>query len=142
MALPRSRSAHFTIGRPGLIQDRYRRIYEEELLGIYARIAEKSEDLIETYGGLEAELAERVRALMPEMRAGEAAGALRNVAVSKAVSIDKASVIRGRPTEIREERTMVDVARSLQRFAGIVKVNPELIAGTAEEIPERAEGES
>jgi hypothetical protein len=75
----------------------------------------------------------------------DTAGAIRNVSVAKAVNIDKASVIRGRPTEIAAEADVTELLRALNSFGGVVKVNPVLlgeepeIESTAEEEPDASE---
>jgi hypothetical protein len=55
------------------------------------------------------------------MRVDQAAGALRNVAVTKAVNIDKASVIRGRPTELRAHIDVTDILRRLSA-QGVIEI--------------------
>lgn len=106
---------------------------------VYAEIAEQSEDLAQTLAELEREVADRVRETLPDMRPGEAASALRNVTVSKAVNIDKASVIRGRPTEIHQDLSIAQLIAQMEaQFGNVVTFAPELKAtheSTAEEIP-------
>ena len=116
---------------------RYEQITEEILPTVYAEIAQKSEDLAARMVKAEEALMDRVNEKAGELKGHEAASALRNVSTAKAINIDKASIIRGRPTEIREERTMADVARSLERFKGIVNVvNRDVIESSAVEEPD------
>jgi hypothetical protein len=65
----------------------------------------------------------------PDLSPRDTAGALRNVSVSKAVNIDKASAIRGRPSEITANIDVTDLLCSLaNNYGGIVKVNPMLLS--------------
>jgi hypothetical protein len=137
-AIPRDTLNNWVRGKH---RARYERIVEEILPTIYAGIAQRSEDLATRMAEVEEELLERVKARADELKPHEAASSLRNVTVAKAVNIDKAGLIRGRPTEIGEERTLVEVARALERFEGIVKINTEVLEGTAEEVEEAAAAE-
>jgi uncharacterized Ntn-hydrolase superfamily protein len=122
----------------GAHANRYEQLQAGVLPAVYGRIAERAENIAERLADLEEDAADRVAELLPDMKAGEAAGALRNVSVSKAVNIDKASVVRGRPTEIREDRSIEQTLRALARFMPEIKASPlaQAIDTTAEEIPE------
>jgi hypothetical protein len=67
---------------------------------IYDRIAESSERMVEDVCEFEAQLVERMGEQAAELSPRDTAGALRNVSTAKAINIDKASVIRGRPAQI------------------------------------------
>ena len=109
----------------------YSRIEAQVLPTVYGNIAAECEDIARSMVTAERELLERVSDTAGELKPAEAAGALRNLSTAKAINLDKAGVIRGRPTEIREDRTMVEVLRSLERFPGIVKVRTELVDADA-----------
>lgn len=113
----------------------YQQIVEQELPQVYAAIAERCEDLALEQAEVEAVALEKLRQDLPSMDGRDVSNALRNLATSKAINIDKASVVRGRPTEIREDRTLVEVARSLNQYAGVVKVTGEVVESTAQELP-------
>ena len=106
--------------------DEYKRIVEKELPRVYGEIAERCEDLALTESAIEEELALKLQAEMHEMKPSDVSTALRNMAVAKAVNIDKASLVRGRPTAITERRDASELLRSLaNRFGGMVKVDAE-----------------
>ena len=110
-----------------LYAERYAQIKRELMPAIYDRIAERSENVVEDLADLEDQLVDQLRRQAPELAPRDTAGALRNVAVSKAVNIDKASVIRGRPTEITAHADVTDILKSLKRdYGNVVKVAPEL----------------
>ncbi len=61
---------------------------------------------------------------------------IRRRPVSKAVNIDKAAVIRGRPTEITAHADVTDIPKSLKRdYGNVVKVAPELATELVDEAP-------
>lgn len=112
----------------------YAQICEDELPKRYAAIADQSEALALEYGRLEEEAMEHVRAAIPELSPRDIGGFIRNLATARAIHVDKASMVRGRPTEIREDKSFTELLRGLSQFAGIVKVNAEAIEGSAKEI--------
>jgi hypothetical protein len=113
----------------GTHENRYLEIQQQELPRIYARIAEQSEQLVDELSRAEWELLEKLRTETPNLKPGDVAGALRNVTVSKAVNFDKASLARGRPTEIHETRQLTEILRSLTATAAA-----KVIDSTAEEL--------
>ena len=88
--------------------ERYRQIHREVMPAVYDRIAERSEALVDELADLEGQFARQMRRQGPELAPRDTAGALRNISVSKAVNIDKASLIRGRPNEIRATADITD----------------------------------
>jgi hypothetical protein len=87
------------------------------------------------YGGrrsqeLEAEIVEKLWDSLNDLKPAELANALRNVGVSKAINLDKAQLMRGKPTEIVERRDADQLIRTLQA-AGVIHVDSD-----AEEIEE------
>lgn len=115
--------------------DRYEQIHEHELAGIHRRQAGRNEELVDYLTDIEWKVAKRVENSLPDMRSDQAASALRNVAVAAAVNQDKALLLRGQPTAIREDRTVGELLRYLTS-TGVVTVDPALLEGTAEEIPD------
>jgi len=104
--------------------ERYSRVCDEVLPRVYGAMAQQSEDAAMRLAEVETQLAERMSEESDNLKAGEVAGALRNVTVAKAVNVDKASLIRGRPTAITERRDASELLRSLaSRFSGMVKVD-------------------
>ena len=55
------------------------------------------------------------------MRVDQAAGALRNVAVTKAVNIDKAPSFAAAPTELRAHIDVTDILRRLSA-QGVIEI--------------------
>jgi hypothetical protein len=107
---------------------RYERLRTEAMDRVYAAMAGEMEELFAEEVQLERELVARMRSEAPNLKPGEVSGALRNVGVTKALNVDKANIIRGRPSQITEKRTYVEVIDKLQQFG--------LIEGEAEEIPQ------
>lgn len=120
----------------GTHSDRYTELTTEYLSERYERFAQESEDLVGFLTELEWKLA---RALKSKVDSGDLeprdiANALRNTSTSKGINTDKATVTRGRPTEIRRNEGAADVLRVLaQKFPQIVTVNQALLESTAEE---------
>jgi hypothetical protein len=93
-------------------------------------MAEQMEALFAAEVDLEWELIEKFREELPNLKAGEVAGALRNVGVSKALNVDKSAPLRGRPNEVVAHVSAEEALRKLKRFKGVV------IESTAEEVEE------
>jgi hypothetical protein len=113
----------------------YQQLVEEELPQVYAAIAERCEDLALAQADVEAKLLAKLEGDLDKLDARDLASSLRNVNVAKAVNIDKASLVRGKPTEIREDRSLTEVARALSKYASVVKVNGQVVDSTAVELP-------
>jgi hypothetical protein len=94
----------------------YEIIKDQVVPQVYAGIAQSSEALAQRQADLEEKLTDEVEAALPHMKPGELSTALRNVTVSKAVNIDKASLIRGRPSVITEDHTIEATLRALSRY--------------------------
>lgn len=109
--------------------DRYARVREEVLPKIAAANAEQMDNLLRREIELEGELIERVREEMPNLKPGDVAGALRNVAVTKSLNAEKAAILRGQPTQIVSHKSFEENMRFL-REKGL------LIEGDAQEVPE------
>jgi hypothetical protein len=104
---------------------RYRQIQQEVMPAIYDRIAQRSERLADDLADVEERLAEQMRRQAPELAARDTAGALRNVSVAKGIAIDKATVARGRPTQITATADVTDLLKQLaSRFGRQVNSEP------------------
>lgn len=114
--------------------ERYQRIQDTVMPKIYSRIAERSEDIVDRMADIEAKLADKLEQEVPNLKPADVAGALRNAAVTKAVNFDKASLARGRPTEIKQTSDMAGILRGLERFSSLVKVNWDVM--DAEQVSE------
>ncbi len=115
--------------------DRYATIRYQVIPQIHAKLAEESEDLAAEYAKLELETIARFRKELPNLKASEAAGAARNIATSRAIAVDKASLLRGRPTTIVEHKT---VEESLRKLAALGVIDVDYVDGTADELPPAA----
>lgn len=88
-----------------------------EVIGL--RSAELTLETLDQYG-------EKLGQLDPR----DLAGAVRNISTAGAIGIDKASLLRGLPTEIRQTDSAEDILKRLaQKHPGM------FVEGTAEEIP-------
>jgi hypothetical protein len=92
---------------------RYAQIVEEVLPEVYGKLARESEELAQRYAEAEAETLERFREQLPDLKPSDVSTAIRNFAVSRGISIDKAQLLRGRPTAIVETRDLAQLARDL-----------------------------
>lgn len=116
--------------------DRYAVVRLEVVPRIHSKMAEECEDLAIEYGQVEREIIERFREELPNLKAGEAANAMRNAATSKAIAVDKASLLRGKPTSRVEHRGVEETIRKLVG-QGVIEVEYD-VDGTAEELPPAA----
>jgi hypothetical protein len=105
-----------------LYADRYRQIQRDLMPAIYDRIAEDSERIVQDLAELEAELVDQMREQVGDLAPRDTPGAIRNVSVAKAVNIDKASVIRGRPAEITGNLDVNELLRQFEQRWGDVIV--------------------
>jgi hypothetical protein len=93
--------------------DRYQRIATEVVPKIHERIATEAEDLAQAYADAERTALDRLNETLDELDPKDVATAIRNLATSRGISIDKAALLRGRPTQIIEHRDPADIAREL-----------------------------
>jgi hypothetical protein len=77
------------------------------------RMAAESEALAIAYAHIERKALDLLEPRLHELRPAELAGVQRNIATSRAISVDKSSVLRGMPTEITEHRNADEVLRKL-----------------------------
>lgn len=92
---------------------RYHAIREQVMPRIHAEIAAESEDLARLWGQLERKGVEDLHETWDQLKTPEKSAALRNATVSRGISIDKASLLRGKPTSIVENRTPDELLRKL-----------------------------
>lgn len=104
--------------------ERYERMQRQTYPAIQARMAEQMEELLQAQIDLEWKLVEKLDSEVDDLRPGEAAGALRNIAVTKAINVDKSSLLRGAPTEIVEHHDVAAIIEKLKRL-GVVRVISE-----------------
>lgn len=111
--------------------DRYEEIRTKVSAKITAEVANQAEEIMLEAGEIERAMLERIREELPNMKASELPGALRNVSTTKALNNDKiASPIRGRPTVIHHDRTAEEILKALKAL------DPRLVIdSTADEIP-------
>ena len=112
---------------------RYEHIRSEVVPRVYAKLAQEAEDLARKYAEAEQATLDRYEEELPNLKAGEVANALRNLATSRGISTDKANVLRNRPTQIVERRSSSEILRRLAEIG--------VIEGTAEEIRELPDGD-
>jgi hypothetical protein len=91
-------------------------------------MAEEMEDLFASEVEIERALVERVREELPNLKAGELPGALRNIGVSKALNVDKSAPLRGRPNQVVQH----DYEGALE---GLRRLGLLIEDDSAEEIP-------
>jgi hypothetical protein len=102
---------------------RYEEVRLEVLPRVHAKLAQESEDLAREYAAAEHAALDRFRAELPNLRAADAASAVRNLATSRGISLDKAHVLRGRPSSIVERRDPAEIVDALARLGVTVSIN-------------------
>jgi hypothetical protein len=106
------------------LQEQVVPIVRERLAQLFETSAMRSVEL--TLKGLD-----RMDEEFGEIPARDLAGAIRNISTAGAIGIDKASLLRGLPTEIRQTDSAEDILKRLaQKHPGM------FVEGSAEEIPE------
>ena len=112
---------------------RYEEVRARELPRLREFLAEKHTAAAERYLRLEQRVADRIEDSLEEIPARDLPGASRNLAVSGAVHLDKAQLLRDQPTTVVHHRSIEEVERDL-RAHGV-----EIIDGFAEEVEEVGE---
>jgi len=124
----------------GTHRDRYAVISNEESRHLYARLADSHEAIAERIVHANEKAVGKIEKKLddPDVSLGELSNTSRNLSVSAGIHQDKASLIRGRPTEIRNERSLAELLQALKspRFNGVVEINEALLEGHAVEIPD------
>lgn len=109
--------------------------YAELQAEIVPRVREKLAQQFEVIGLRSAEITlkslDRFDDQLHELPARDLAGAIRNLSTAGAIGVDKASLLRGLPTEIRQNDSAEDVMKRLQ-----AKHPGMFIEGSAEEMTE------
>ena len=93
------------------------------------RMASEAERAAVEQGEVAFQLLDHLRGRIGQMNGTEAAKTLRDLETAKAINIDKALLLRGRPTQITEHRSANEVLDSLKRRfpQGIVDADAEEI---------------
>ena len=107
---------------------RYEEVRARELPRLREFLAEKHTAAAERYLRLEQRVADRIEDTLEEIPARDLPGASRNLAVSGAVHLDKAQLLRDQPTTVVQHRSIEEVEREL-RAHGV-----EIIDGFSEEV--------
>ena len=117
-----------------LYPDRYAVLAHEEMQGVYDRIATTQEGMVSDLLEVQEKAVEKLKAAVDDdkISAREMAAITKDTALSMAINQDKASLIRGRPTEIRQERSVTELMDFLHR-TGMLKNADKIIEGTAVE---------
>jgi hypothetical protein len=116
--------------------DRYGEIRARVVPEIRARMAGESEDLARSYAEAERRTLKHYVENLSGMRPAEAASSLRNLTTSRGISTDKASALRGLPTEITEHRSVEEIFLKWER-QGFLNSSDDAIDGTAQEITDQ-----
>ncbi len=111
--------------------ERYEFVRRAVLPRIREAMAVETEDLARAYAEAERLTLEKFRAELPNLRAHEAASALRNLATSRGISTDKANVLRDRPAQITETRDVAEILSALRQLGVTVE------APHGQPVPER-----
>lgn len=111
--------------------DRYQQVRDELVPQVHARIAEECEDNARLAAEIEALALEATRQQLATGDLKDASSAARNMATVRGINIDKASLLRGRPTSIVETRDATEVLRSLA--AQIPDLQPHINSTATEE---------
>jgi hypothetical protein len=118
-------------------RDRYRRITQEVLPEIQARLAAELEDLLEAEIQAERETLERYRESIGELEPRDLSAALRNVAVSKGIAADKAAQLREPPLE-EPPATVAgfeELLNKIERLGGAAIKRVSTVEAKAVELP-------
>ncbi len=101
---------------------RYRRLQQEILPALNARLAQQHDDIVNSANALTRDALANAHARLDEMRPAEQARAAKDASVTAGIHSEKALLRRGQPTQIREHRNPVDLLRGLnERFPGVIK---------------------
>jgi hypothetical protein len=107
----------------------YRQIQEREGPKLEALAVNQAREIIVQAAELEKDLITQLAEQRYNLKAGEIAGALRNVTTTRGISVDKVLQLTGRPTVVTEHRSGDDILRSLK-----TKLPGLIVNGTAEEL--------
>jgi hypothetical protein len=117
--------------------DRYRRLQQDVLPALNARLAQQHDDIVDSANALTRDALAKAHARLDEMRPAEQARAAKDASVTAGIHSEKSLLRRGQPTEIRETRNPVDLMKAINaRYPGVIK---RVVAG--EEVAIDAEAE-
>jgi hypothetical protein len=117
--------------------DRYTRIMQEVTARHEEDMAEGTVRMAKAYESTEQRLLEKLDSQVDELSPKDTAGALRNVAVSKAVNIDKHQQLTGRTSMPEDTRNANEILKSLAaQFKGVVTVREIEIRTDDSDTPE------
>ena len=112
--------------------ERYERVRDVIVPRLYGHLADDFEAGV-------GEGTQAIRAMIADLMAKkdglapkDLAAAIRSVAVPVGIFFDKASAVRGRPSEVKAEASVLDLWKILER-SGVVKNLPKIIEGSAVE---------
>jgi hypothetical protein len=117
--------------------ERYRRISQEVLPELNARLAEGSDALVQAYSELQWDAIERAREKLPEAKVSELASLMKAGAVGTGIHTEKSQLRRGAPTETEIKKqdaesiheSLKTIARRWPQF-----INPGVLEGLAVEV--------
>jgi hypothetical protein len=112
--------------------ERYRQIQTEVVPEIHARIAEQSDALALQAGELEADLIKRLQKVAPDVPAKDLSRAVRDVATSRKVSVEKSLSLRG--GDQPKEPTIEDFNEALKGLQDLGLIEKTAKHVTIEEI--------
>ena len=107
----------------------YSRVESDALPRVRAELASEFTDLARAELNVTRKLLSRLDSEADALAPRDLAGAIRNLKVSGAVGVDKAQLLRGEPTEIKQNRSSAEILRALKDRYGV-----EVVDGTAEDV--------
>jgi hypothetical protein len=119
--------------------DRYRRLQQEVLPALNARLAQQHDDIVDSANALTRDALAKAHARLDQMKPAEQARAAKDASVTAGIHSEKSLLRRGQPTVIRELRNPVDLMKAINtKYPGVLKrVLPENV-----EIAEERGGEA
>lgn len=132
--VPGSVTAYEQLKRKNL--DRYVRLQQEYAEEIEAIAVVQARDTAIRAGELEAEILTKIGEKIDDIDAKSLAIALKNVATTKGINVDKLLILTSRPTQITDKRDVDSILKAIAKKApGLI-----LMDGEAEEVPELEAG--
>jgi hypothetical protein len=102
--------------------DRYRRLQQEVLPALNARLAQQHDDIVDSANALTRDALAGAHARLNEMKPAEQARAAKEASVTAGIHSEKSMLRRGQPTEIKEVRNPIDLLRGINaRWPGVIK---------------------
>lgn len=109
-------------------RDRYMQIRSERQTSVFMQLATDAENMARKLNEAEQALIDHAMTGIGELDAAQALRALHSLAVAKGIQIDKALTLRGRPTQIVEQRDLTEILRSLAAHPGVTVHSPLIAA--------------